>query len=570
MKTTETFSDQLLSALKPVLQRLQALAAHDPAVRAELRQLGALLLAFAEEPHAAAHPGENGVPTPTASITAEPSITAWTSASTSPAADAEQTEQRAAEERTTNPPPAASPEPAPASLSTTPFPAPPRLAPPTTKPSPSTRRSQPWLIQSTSQQSYTTDGLQQPLMTTALDLGALAQNCALKQEAATWAADRQRRFTQGNKGDLELELQRLKLIENAQSLTDCYLWMCQREAPAGVDPVAYEQLAGCFAATTQIIVLLDTIVANGEEDEPFLEPALNLAAEAQAALRNAIVAVNGTIDGDQVKLFQWLKAMTYYHQIHIREYMSKWNSAQPAAWAALKGRIQELADRIQEFKQLSRQRQKLFSKVRHRCRVIEGASGQERLEDWQRLVEAVSGLVDSGLPPSNIELRDYLLPILDQLPAALELPRNFQLVLREIDRFLATRAPAVEEFEATAPIEEVQRVRTLLRGQTVVLIGGERRQAAAAALSSAFDLKELIWIEGHDQTYTDFEPHVARPEVAVVLLAIRWSRHGFGEVKEFCLRYDKPLVRLLGGYNPNQVAYTILSQIGQRLLQPEN
>ena len=207
--------------------------------------------------------------------------------------------------------------------------------------------------------------------------------------------------------------------------------------------------------------------------------------------------------------------------------------------------------------------------MRHRCRVIEGTVGEERLEDWQRLAEVVNELIDSGLPPSNVELRDYLLPILDQIPTVLELPKNFQLVLRAIDRYLASRVPVSEEFE-TAPIEEVQRVRDLLRGQTVVLIGGERRQAAAAALSSAFGLKELIWIEGHDQTYTDFEPHVARPEVAIVLLAIRWSRHGFGEVKEFCVRYDKPLVRLLGGYNPNQVAYTILSQIGQRLLQPEH
>jgi len=159
--------------------------------------------------------------------------------------------------------------------------------------------------------------------------------------------------------------------------------------------------------------------------------------------------------------------------------------------------------------------------------------------------------------------------VLDQIPDGLEVPKNFQLVLREIDRFLAKRAPSTEAVETTAPIAEVLQVRSLLRDQTVVLIGGERRQAAANALCAAFELRELIWIEGHDQTYTDFEPHVARPEVSVVLLAIRWSRHGFGEVKEFCDRYDKPFVRLLGGYNPNQVAHTILNQIGHRLLQPE-
>jgi hypothetical protein len=53
--------------------------------------------------------------------------------------------------------------------------------------------------------------------------------------------------------------------------------------------------------------------------------------------------------------------------------------------------------------------------------------------------------------------------------------------------------------------------------------------------------------------------------VAVVLLAIRWSSHGFGEVKEFCEKYSKPLVRLPGGYNANQVAHNIVTQVGERL-----
>ncbi len=97
------------------------------------------------------------------------------------------------------------------------------------------------------------------------------------------------------------------------------------------------------------------------------------------------------------------------------------------------------------------------------------------------------------------------------------------------------------------------------------MIGGERRSWAADALTQAFALNELIWIEGHDQSYADFEPQVARPEVAVVILAIRWSRHGFGEVKEFCDRYNKLLVRLPGGYSPNLVAFHMLSQVGERL-----
>jgi hypothetical protein len=79
-------------------------------------------------------------------------------------------------------------------------------------------------------------------------------------------------------------------------------------------------------------------------------------------------------------------------------------------------------------------------------------------------------------------------------------------------------------------------------------------------------LRELSWIETKEhQSITAFEPTIGRPDVALVLLAIRWSSHTFGEVKQYCDRHGKPLVRLPGGYNPNQVAVQILSQCSEKL-----
>jgi hypothetical protein len=99
-----------------------------------------------------------------------------------------------------------------------------------------------------------------------------------------------------------------------------------------------------------------------------------------------------------------------------------------------------------------------------------------------------------------------------------------------------------------------------------VLIGGERRPDAYAALKSAFGLKELIWVETREHEPTElFEPFVARDEVALVLLAIRWSSHSYTDVRQYCGKYDKPLVRLPGGYNPNQVAFQVLQQRGIHL-----
>jgi hypothetical protein len=50
--------------------------------------------------------------------------------------------------------------------------------------------------------------------------------------------------------------------------------------------------------------------------------------------------------------------------------------------------------------------------------------------------------------------------------------------------------------------------------------------------------------------------------VTTVLLAIRWSSHSYGEVRDFCEKHGKLFVRLPGGYNPNQVAHQILLQRG--------
>jgi len=250
----------------------------------------------------------------------------------------------------------------------------------------------------------------------------------------------------------------------------------------------------------------------------------------------------------------------------IRHFMRRDDPANPKAWGQLQKRVQQIEDKLQSIKHRSKRQRSLNSKLRYHLKLICDNLGQDRSYDWQKVMESVEDMVNEGLPPSNRELRDLFLPVLDDIPESLELSKNFKLVLREIDLFLAARPTKIELSEITStPTEEVRRAAELLRGQTIVLIGGDRRPMAVEALTTAFELKELIWVEGRDQTYADFEPQVARADVAVVILAIRWSRHGFGEVKEFCDKYNKLLVRLPGGYSPNQLAFHIVSQVGDRL-----
>ena len=116
------------------------------------------------------------------------------------------------------------------------------------------------------------------------------------------------------------------------------------------------------------------------------------------------------------------------------------------------------------------------------------------------------------------------------------------------------------------PNAKVAEAARLLRGGSVVLIGGDRRPGAQEKLNTALNLKELLWIETRVHESIDkFEHYIARRDVALVLLAIRWSSHSFGDVKRYCDHYDKPIVRLPGGYNPIQVAAQILAQCSRQL-----
>jgi hypothetical protein len=247
--------------------------------------------------------------------------------------------------------------------------------------------------------------------------------------------------------------------------------------------------------------------------------------------------------------------------------MRRDDPADPAAWPSLQERVQQLEERQQRYKNRERRHKSFFNKIRyHLKRIADDSHPEDRAYDWGKVIESGDELVTEGLPPSNIELRDLLLPVLDDIPEDAELPKNFQLVLREIDRFLSSRPTKPDPAIVAASSPEVRRVRDLLKGRTVVMIGGDRRPFSSDALIESFGLKELVWIETREhQTHTVFEPQVARPDVALVLLAIRWSSHSFGEVKDYCDRYGKPLVHLPAGYNPNQVAFNIINQVGERL-----
>jgi hypothetical protein len=326
-----------------------------------------------------------------------------------------------------------------------------------------------------------------------------------------------------------------------------------------------EQLGGCFETLGSALAVADRCQNHAKK----LERVLPLLAEAQSALRVSIHEFRETGDPEQRAAFDWVKDAASRNQIFIKRFMRLDDPGDPAGWADLLERIKKLAPRETMIKSGSAAKVSLLEPISAalerlaECRRADG----DTLDAWLDIVTAVDDQVRAGLKPSNRQLRELLLPIVNDLPEFEQLPSSFQLVLREIDRFVASAGPSTSDAaNVPAPTAEVSAVAAMLAGRSVLLIGGDRRREAEEALTRAFGLKDLVWAETKEhQSVSTFEPLVARRDVAVVLLAIRWSSHAFGDVKLLCDLYGKPLVRLPGGYSPNQVAAQIKAQSSDQL-----
>jgi hypothetical protein len=399
------------------------------------------------------------------------------------------------------------------------------------------------------------------------DLPMFAARCRLKAEGCRWAANRRRRLAEGVDYRTEIEPKDSDIIARARNLPDCFLWMCHPDGPEPANLALFDLAGGNFEALADVLTLMHEVRNSAEASALEFEQALDLLAEAQSAVRAAVFRLEERrIDTDQQYVFNWLKATAAAEQIFIRRFMRVDDPAEPARWPELIARIEALDHRLQDASKRGKQRRKLLGKLRHKTSIFPSSAPSERLALAQALAQVVDELITSGMAPSNAELREMLLPMVDDLPDIPTTPPGFERVLREIDRFLAAAPPPSENDQVRDPPPAVRNAARLLDGRSIVLIGGDRRPQSEQALKQALGLSDLLWVEAREHTsITRFEPYIARPDVALVLLAIRWSSHSYSEVSEFCQRYGKPLVRLPGGYNPNQVATQILDQCSARL-----
>ena len=385
--------------------------------------------------------------------------------------------------------------------------------------------------------------------------GPLATRCRAKAGAARWAAERQRRIHERSQLPDEEAPSDPALLEWAEMLTDAFYWASTDDPSGTPDITLLDHVGGCFETVAEGLLLFRD--ARDRRGGP--EQALPLLAEAQSALRRSLRRLKAREDPDQSEVYEKVRDAAAGQHLYLKRFMRSDDLADPAGWPDLLARIEtQVGGRPR-----SRRQTTLLERLRSLCE----PTGGERAEgSWRSIFLVLEELIGEATPPSSREVRELLLPLLDDLPEVEDIPPGPRLVLREIDRFLATRPSPATPMTSQEQAASVREAARLLSGRGIVLIGGLRRPEAQRSLKLALGLEELAWVETKEhQSIAAFEPIIARPEVALVLLAIRWSSHAFGDVRRYCDRHGKPLVRLPGGYGTNQVAAQILAQCSGQL-----
>ena len=393
--------------------------------------------------------------------------------------------------------------------------------------------------------------------------------CRMKAEGARWAATRHLKIQEGVDFRLEVAPRDREVIEKAGAIPGCFLWTNTASFRPPEDLDLMEELADCFEVMAEAVILVLRLLDAPRSKRVQLAQGLDLLAETQSALRVAILRVGGSSDSDQFKVYQWIRQVANVEGHFIHRYMKLEDPAEPTRAPWTRAQIGQMMAGFDQEGERGRQRESRLKTLRfHASRL--GKTDGDRYH-WQKIVQTVHEMVIvDQIPPSSVEIRDALLPVWDILPDFDDPPTGFNLVLREIDRYLDTQDDDDDTPDGNAPrgepSPEIQEVASLLAGRAVLFIGGMRQPHAQAALASAFGLSELVWFDAKEHGSNEFfRPSIARDDVALVLLAIRWSSHSFGDVKTDCDRLNKPLVRLPAGYNPQQVATQILAQVSDQL-----
>ncbi len=255
------------------------------------------------------------------------------------------------------------------------------------------------------------------------EIGAISASCRSKAEAARWAAERQRRIREGYGWTDQDGPNDRAVVEWAERLSDAFYWANATDSAALPDIAVLDLVGGCFETVAEALDF-----AKEEQDRhrgKGVERALKLVAEAQSALRQSLRNLRASEDPDQLAVHEWVRTTAAQSRVFLKRFMRADDLADPAAWPGLLARIEAAAGSGPQ----SESQRAILDDLRLRIEQIRG-QGQGKSVDWHVVIERVGDALNAGVPPSNRELREVLLPVIDDVSDEEDLSPGFRLVVR--------------------------------------------------------------------------------------------------------------------------------------------
>jgi hypothetical protein len=413
------------------------------------------------------------------------------------------------------------------------------------------------------------------------DPARVAMSCRLKAEACRWQSRRREMLDAGEDvsgGDHEL-------VARARA-ADVWLWMVSPNKWRERTDAAFATVAGCYDALADAAELMGLADRLQQQQEI----SIRLLAEAQSSVRAAVEDYGSTRrDQDQELTFIWLREQTDVRRIYV-DYMQLDNPAPPDNHEQLRRRIAQVCQELEGLRKRGQTVESTIKKIAYHAKKLAQLPDDQTPDittngDVLKIAEAAGYLLQQGVPPSDLRLREPLAPIFQKF-AAMDTEGQLQQSAPDLCRVLESIGDWVDQAEASRELLEgsaergepderderdqredslVISARQRVAGRDALLIGGTPSELHRGRLEHGLGLHSLEWIRlEHHESFDAAATAIRRPNVGLVMLMTRWRSHRDGPAaRELCRKLGIPLVELPAGYNLRQVAHRIVEQTSE-------
>lgn len=405
-----------------------------------------------------------------------------------------------------------------------------------------------------------------------VDLAVIEDRCRLKAASCRLFIER-RAAAAGTDEEYDTRQRMNAMIAQAKAIPNCFLWVFWRERtpPDNATLLRIAEIYDAHADAAGLMGRIDESGAGTRSDDE--ADALHLLAEANSALRVALADTWLTEDDrDQADAHVWLRQETASRRVFIDRHMTADDPAHPSDAADLRERIKRVGKRLDDRAGRAKGVKSALSQIKYHARQIVKNGSEDSSAHWTKIAAAVAKLEEIGIAPTDRGIAEAVGADAAALWTAGSADARSIAVVVGSAKALAAADTDVEDESSSDDREWSNpelKVRALLRGKRLVIVGGERNAAAVERFIQAFELKDAEWIALTEHgSSTPMRAPINRADTAVVVVILKLAGHQHAEeARDYAAAAGKPCVLLSGGYNPARVATAILDQASARLLR---